>query len=266
MSSNRELVLVTNRPVRSPITINLDSALNLERFIRPLDPVYVHGETIQIGEEASINIADASTYQNSSDPTSRAADLEQIGAALRQASFILRIIETSQSVLDPLGLPHSCVVDFVRDGIIPLRRSNDAIRFREASLKIVGLGLGFTPSGDDMLGGFLATYNSLSRTVERVEILLDFALLHGKTSWISAKLLDYMQRLILDEQVDHMIRSAICGDEEDFILAMETLLPRGHTSGVDISTGTILALSLIRDIALGEEETETVATELGLLR
>jgi len=136
--------------------------------------------------------------------------------------------------------------------------------FYEAALKIVGLGSGFTPSGDDTLGGFLAAYNSLAPTIGRSLVLLDFATLQNKTSWISAKLLDYMQRQIFDEQVRSLIDSAAKGDGNALILALETLLPRGHASGVDISTGALLALGLIHDIAFEEQETEFIATSLGL--
>jgi len=158
------------------------------------------------------------------------------------------------------------MVDFVSDGVIPVRRSRTEARLSEAALRIVGLGSGFTPSGDDALGGFLAAYNSFAKSIGRAPILFDFALLQGKTNWISAKLLDYMQRLILDEQMRQMIDSATIGGEDAPILALETLLPRGHTSGIDISAGAILALSLIRDIAFEKEETENITSALGLSR
>lgn len=114
-----------------------------------------------------------------------------------------------------------------------------------------------------MLAGFLAVYNFLSRSIMRAPILLDFSMLEMRTNWISAKLLDCMQHLVLDEQMKRVLLSAI--DPEDIILALGTLLPRGHTSGVDICVGVILALSLIRDIALGKEEIEMIALELGLM-
>ena len=262
---NGELVFVTNRPLQSPITINLDSTFNLEQVAKPMEPVYVREKEIHIGGDALIDVSRALSYQTPSNPANELCpEFAEIGKALRTVSFILRIIDTSQSVLDPHGLAHEGMVDFVSDGVIPLRWSSTEARFREAALKIVGLGSGFTPSGDDTLGGFLASYNSLAKTVGRAPILFDFPLLQGKTSWISAKLLDYMQRLILDEQVRHMIDTAATGDEDDLILALETLLPRGHTSGIDISAGAVLALSLIRDIAFEKRQTEIIARDLGL--
>lgn len=263
---NGELVLVTNRSLQSPITINLDSTSNLEHVVKPLEPLYVRGRQIRIGADASIDLSEALSYQGRSDPaTELSPEFAEIGGSLRIVSFLLRIIDTSQSLLDPRGLAHEGVVGFVSDGVIPLRHSSTERGFREAAMKIVGLGSGFTPSSDDILGGFLATYNSLSKTIGRAPILLDFSLLQGKTSWISAKLLDYMQRLVLDDQMHRVIDSATRADDDGVILALETLFPRGHTSGIDISEGAILALSLVRDIAFQTEETEIIASALGLL-
>jgi len=266
-TANGELVFVTNRPLRSPITINLDSTLNLEHVAKPLEPVYVREKEILIGGEAFIDLSRALSYQA---PSNSADELHlefaEIERGLRAVAFLLGIIDTTQSVLDPHGFAHEGMVDFASGGVIPLRRSSTEARLREAALKIVGLGSGFTPSGDDALGGFLAAYNSFAKTIGRAPILFDFPLLQGKTSWISAKLLDYMQRLILDEQMRQMIDSTTRGDEDGLVLALETLLPRGHTSGIDISAGAVLALSLIRDIALEKEETEIIVSALGLSR
>jgi hypothetical protein len=262
---NGELVFFTNRPLQSPITINLDSTLNLEHVAKPLEPVYVLEKEIRVGGDAFIDLSMALSYQPPSNPADELRpEFAEIEIALRTFAFVLGIIDTTQSVLDPHGLAHEGMVDFVSDGVIPFRRSSTEARLREAALKIVGLGSGFTPSGDDALGGFLAAYNSFAESIGRAPILFDFPLLQGKTNWISAKLLDCMQRLIVDEQVHRMIDSATRGDEDGLVLALETLLPRGHTSGIDISAGAILALSLIRDIAFEKEETEIIASALGL--
>jgi hypothetical protein len=93
---------------------------------------------------------------------------------------------------------------------------------------------------------------------------LEFEALEGKTSWISAKLLDYMQHLVLDEKVDGLIASAVAGDGDAMILAVEALLPRGHTSGIDICVGAILALALMKDVAFATDETDRIIDRLGL--
>ena len=184
--------------------------------------------------------------------------------ALGRVAFILGILNVNSSVLDTNGISHDQSRRFTRKAAVPLRESSNHEQFVGEALGLVGLGTGFTPSGDDLLGGFLATWNSLAGVVGRSKILLNFELLTNRTSWISAKLLDYMQRELLDSQVAHAIRSAALGDEGEFVLAVEALLPRGHTSGLDISTGMILATSLILDIENNTRLTETLLNQLGL--
>jgi hypothetical protein len=137
--------------------------------------------------------------------------------------------------------------------------------FRNAAERIVGLGTGFTPSGDDLLGGFLATYNFFTQVTDRPPIALEFESLEDRTNWISAKLLDYMQREILDEQVSTLIDSSASQHSDTFILALETLLPRGHTSGIDILVGALLALGLIYDVTRKDNVTAAIAKALSLL-
>jgi hypothetical protein len=260
-----ELVFFTNRALRSPITVNLDATNDLEHLVKPLESLRVRGEEIRIGADVIVELSTASLCQDRIEPAGEhGPGFTRIGLSLHVASWMLGIIETSQSVLDPHALPHSRIVEFVSDGIMPLRSPGTEGRFLDAALKIVGLGLGFTPSGDDTLGGFLATYNLFARTIDRAPIILNARLLKERTTWISAKLLDYMQHLILDEQLQRLIESAKSGDQDALVIALETLLPRGHTSGIDIAVGAILGLSLIRDVALKKEETEIIARTLGL--
>jgi hypothetical protein len=260
-----ELVFFTNRPLRSPMTINLDAISDLEHLVEPMDPLDARGKEMRIGTGIIVELNTASVYQDrirsASVPISA---FTEIGNSLRIISFVLGIIDTSQSVLDPRSLAHSGIVEFVSDGVTFLRHPGTEGRFRDAALRIAGLGSGFTPSGDDTLGGFLATYNSFAKAIERAPVVLDSRVLEERTSWISAKLLDYMQRLILDEQLRLLIDSASNGDQDAVVIVLETLLPRGHTSGIDIAVGAILALSLIRDIVLNKEETEIIARTLGL--
>jgi hypothetical protein len=115
-----------------------------------------------------------------------------------------------------------------------------------------------------MIGGLLAAHNSFAAAANRAPILLNMSLLEEKTSWVSAKLLDYMQRLILDEQLRCVIDSANDGDPDALVIALETLFPRGHTSGIDIAVGVILGLSLVRDVVLRSDDTEIITRTLGL--
>ncbi len=262
--TNHEFVFITNRALKSPITINLDSTLNWAQSVEPHDLVSLQGNTIHIGESASIDLNSAAPYSTATDP----ANLPTQGFGipidgLFGASLILRVIDSHRSVLDPSGVAHDGVRGFIADGIIPLQKNHDHERFLVAARKIVGLGEGFTPSGDDLLGGFLATYNSVATKIDRQKILMNLDFLLSRTGWISAKLLDYMQRQVLDEQVGRLIAAVSSGESDAFIIALETLLPRGHTSGIDIAVGVTLGASLIKDIRLSGNVTGCIVKRLG---
>lgn len=260
---DHELIFVTNRELKSPITINLNSKADLVQIAKPSEVVSLLENEIRIGELGSIDLNGASSYERYLVP-----QVNQFAVAresLQLGSLILMIVDTHLSVLDPAGFAYSGALEFVSKGVVPFRRSGDAEHFCDAARKIVGLGGGFTPSGDDLLGGFLATYNSFAQQKGGQIVLLNFDLIESKTSWISAKLLDYMQRRVLDDQISELIRSAASSDTDSFIVALETLLPRGHTSGIDILVGVILALSLTYDIQSKTNETRAVADRLGLL-
>ena len=258
-----ELLFFTNRPIRSPVTVNLDTKSDLEKLVTPLQPLTTKGKQILVGAETTITLDTALVYDDARAQSSKASlDFSMISKSLRIVSAILKIIDTSQSVLDPHAIAHNSVVEFASDAVKSLLRPGGEERFRQVALRIVGLGSGFTPSGDDTLGGFLAVYNSFTNAVGRAPILLELRAIEERTSWISAKLLDHMQHLILDEQVRGLTDSVT--DEDELVLAFESLLPRGHTSGIDISVGAILALGLIHDISLDDGDTGIIADELGL--
>jgi hypothetical protein len=265
---NNSLLLVTNHHLHSPVTINLDSTISLNGLVNPDDQFCaLQGKAIHTARGLTIDLSEAVLYER---PSRFVGDLNYqfggISDSLSLASFLLAIINTTQSVLDPGGLAHQRVAAFVRDGIPSIRTHNGASdMFYHAAMKIVGLGYGFTPSGDDFLGGFLATYNSLARSINREPILLQFRDLRERTSWISARLLDYMQRLVLDEQVDNVITCAAEGRVDALVETIELVLSRGHTSGIDIATGIVLALSLIQDLVFRTRQTEKTAMLLGLL-
>jgi hypothetical protein len=261
---NGDLVLVTNRAAKSPVTINLDSTLDLEQIVKPNDRICVQGEEVGFGDEVFIDLTGALRYSHMVDHLRFGGDYLPVKEELNDSALILGIIDTKRSVLDPGGLAKNSVSKFVQKGVIPFRSIGNDLPFQGEAWNLVGLGSGLTPSGDDVLGGFLATFNSLAQSVSRSIILLPSDLLQRKTSWISAELLDYMQRLAIDEEMEGMIVSGAAGDRDGFIIALENLLSRGHTSGIDISVGIILALSLVRDIAFCEIETETLARKLGL--
>jgi uncharacterized protein DUF2877 len=262
-TTNGELIFVTGRQLRSPVTVNIDPRIDFSQIVRPQDKVSLDEDELHLGESLSVKLSQATPCI--AHTTSRPHHLAITEATLHLASLILMMIDNNLSVLDQAGIAHTGVSKFVSEGIFAFRRSKDVNLFRNAAKRIVGLGTGFTPSGDDLLGGFLATYNYFTQVTSRQTINLGFESLENRTNWISAKLLDYMQREILDEQMSMLIESSASQGSDTFILALETMLPRGHTSGIDILVGALLALSVIHDIARNDDVTTVIAKNLSLV-
>ena len=258
-----QLLFITNRSLRSPITINVAYFGSFTDIVRPLELVYLHDGRL-CNSNLSINFANIPSREEKVLVDKNPYYLKLMEASIL-LSTILNVIENAGSVLDQDQLMvHDSIGGFVRHGLLPLRSKEIPPEFAAAASKIIGLGPGFTPSGDDFLLGFLLIYNSLSPAIARTPIFLDFKQLAGRTNWISAKLVDYAQHLQVDDQLLRVIRS-MSDVHGDTVTALEALIPRGHTSGIDIATGVVLALSVICDIALEQRTTEAIAAKLGFL-
>jgi len=256
-----QLLFFTNRALPSPITVIIGASDNFANVIKPHEELLCQNSMLFTGN-LSIDLKQVSRQPISHDATRRSPDFVSLVEASEILSVILSIIDTKGSALDATLRPiHNSITDFVRN--IMNLRIRDSEEFVAAALRIVGLGMGFTPSGDDLLLGFLLVYNSLAQTIARAPIHLEFKHLVKRTNWISAKLLDYAQHLLIDDQMQAVVDS-ISNIDQDPVLAVETLIPRGHTSGIDIAAGIVLGISVICDAALEQERTEYIGTMLGL--
>jgi len=257
---NDQLIFVTNRLLKSPMTINLGSSTDFGH-LKPLEGVFFEQPELRVGD-LTIDLSGAPIQGDQFSIT--ALRIGRLQEALYAAATILAIVDTRLSVLDNTWVSFGKIGQFARTGILSVRDSGGNENFRATAGEIIGLGGGFTPSGDDLLAGFLATYNSFATALGRNRIIIDFETIRQSTNWISAKILDYMQREVYDDQVSQLIRSVAMGNQDEFIMAIEALLPRGHTSGVDIAVGSILAGALLVDLSNNGHETEAVTNRLGL--
>ena len=103
---------------------------------------------------------------------------------------------------------------------------------------LIGLGQGLTPSGDDMLAGFLAIVNHLCEDREYVRAL------HGvvsdslhKTTDISAQMLANALDCDYHEYMQKCVRDLCEGEKESVYISTASLLSIGATSGSDIACG-----------------------------
>ena len=254
-----ELIFITNRSFRSPSTINVEYSGPFTDIAKPLEPLFFREHQLN-SSVLSIDLTNAHEWkEEKSLPIPNYSKLMDVPRIL---AIILNMIDTSGSLLDRNEALHDSMGRFVKDGILPIIDNEASTTFAASASKIIGLGSGFTPSGDDFLLGFLAIFNSLARTVQRSPIYLGLGELVKLTNWISAKLLDYAQHLELDDQLLRVIRS-LSAENDDTAIALESLIARGHTSGIDITTGAVLGLSVACDIALKQRRTQMIARNLG---
>ena len=104
--------------------------------------------------------------------------------------------------------------------------------------KLIGLGMGLTPAGDDMLVGYLAIVNHTYEDREFADILRGVvAGSLGRTVDISAQALADALDCDYHEYVQGCIRDLCEGKQEDIYISAASLLSIGATSGSDIACG-----------------------------
>lgn len=135
-----------------------------------------------------------------------------------------------------------------------LLRSTDSGNLEEflrAWERIVGLGLGLTPSGDDVLVGFLASHKILSsdfwKTLDSSNLnntLIQIAV--RKTTPVASEFLRYALNGIFSETLYHVFETLpIESFQKVDTFSIQEFLNWGHTSGTDTLVGVILGLSTI---------------------
>lgn len=260
-TTSGHLLHITSRVVRSPVTVNLEApAVDFQTLAKPSEKVEAIDEAIRVGEHI-FRFDGAALYRNGP----LAFDPRALGAVptyLEEATTILRILEKEMSVIDELSPSHDKVASAIA-GIIGAVKEGRSQNLIDSATELVGLGGGFTPVGDDFVGGFLVAHNALGSTIGRDRVNLPLALLAERTTWASAQLLNYMQNLILDEQLERILRAVASGSGEHFQVEMMDFVPRGHTSGLDILAGLVVGLSVVSDMNSGGHLTSNVLERLG---
>ncbi len=106
-------------------------------------------------------------------------------------------------------------------------------------LGLVGRGGGFTPAGDDFVAGFTSAFNYISRSKGLGQIVISRALVSSRTVPESAAIMVYSSKGYVDEGMERLILDSLGG--RAFSDDLMALASRGHTSGLDMSLGVLLA-------------------------
>jgi hypothetical protein len=143
--------------------------------------------------------------------------------------------------------------------VINLMKSSadhDAELFEHACDTLVGLGPGLTPSGDDLLVGFLATQYKFDSPIKRW--LYDSGLIERiirkqkeKTTSVAFQFLKCASEGLFSEILIDVIDSIIARDHshgKKQYPVLDDFLRWGHTSGTDTMVGVVVALCALIDV------------------
>ncbi len=117
---------------------------------------------------------------------------------------------------------------------------------RQSASTLIGLGPGLTPSGDDVLIGFMAATSLLSAPLglsselyQRLHLEL-LTIARGRTNKLSITWMEYAKQGEVAEHLGQLFRALVSDDARFLEAAALAVLKNGATSGADILTGVIL--------------------------
>ena len=154
----------------------------------------------------------------------------------------MNLFDTSGSILDN----HSPFFNELSDSIRLISEStqkHDLMKLSDQLSSIVGLGNGFTPSGDDFIVGFLFCLNRILSCSNHK--YAKFVIV-GNTNWASKKFIDYSQNGIVIEPLETFVNFLLSGENEAEFPLMD-LIQVGKSSGIDASIGAIIATLFVFD-------------------
>ena len=127
---------------------------------------------------------------------------------------------------------------FAEGRLVQAARGSIELKFDDF-LGLVGRGGGFTPAGDDFTAGFTSVFNYIARIRGSNQISIQMKRASSRTIPESAAAMVYSSRGHVDEGVERLILDSL--GRREFSGDLTSLASRGHTSGMDMSLGVLLA-------------------------
>lgn len=236
-----EMIVAARGGPRSQFSVNLETSQPICDLVAPGDECVVKRQRAEIGS-LDVRVEGAELYRGG--PRSFDIDLPADRCLLRSASTLRMLYDVSESSQMFLGSG-----EFSRFLTWLLREADEGGNTFELEryAGLIGLGPGFTPAGDDFLGGFLATFNQAPGSFGLMPVKVPFDFASARTHRESAALMNYSQEGILDESVERQLTFLLSGREECYFQELLAMAPRGHTSGLDTSLGILFCAAFLAE-------------------
>jgi hypothetical protein len=217
------------------------------------DYAYLHGRIVWTGQHASTQHP-----RNTFSPW-QAADFAFNGDKLREGAMVCKsLFETNHALaksakglmlwLMNKDMPFPLNLSATRFDAIQLAlAANDLQAFTSAALRVLGLGNGLTPSGDDFVGGIFFALAHAPRSSWNEELPAAINRIHDaakvSTNVISAALLDDLMAGKSYGALHDVLSALHTNDLTNIDTACTQLLNLGASSGADMLAGLLLALT-----------------------
>jgi hypothetical protein len=233
-SIDDHLICITSHDIKGPVNLNVDS--NVEFGTLSINQlVYKSNNTLRVGN-LILPFRNISNYERE-----RQSNIsEGVEKRVFEAANLLRILVVEGSLLDSNSPFFQASAGRIKK-ILWMAKKGDFIGLQNSIVGLVGLGAGFTPSGDDFVAGFLY---SLSRMGMMQSISGITNLISHRTSWHSRKFIEYAQEGFVIQQLEDFVDTLLYGTGEMITDSFLELIRIGHSSGIDSALGALIATSI----------------------
>ena len=232
-----DLICLTSKDVKAPMNLNLNVPINF------LELDCINKKAIRTLNGLKLETIGFDTKNSKIHPLTKDHEIE---AGLRNRILFsvdeINLFDTVGSILDNNS-------PFFNDLLVSITTISESTQKHELNKlsdqlsSIVGLGNGFTPSGDDFIVGFLFCLNRILSCTNHKDTKF---VIMGNTNWASKKFIGYSQNGIVIEPLELFVNFLLSGENKTKFPLMD-LIQVGKSSGIDASIGAIIATVFVFD-------------------
>ena len=251
-SSDRVLYTIANKHTdNAPYTLRVDFEESFKDIIHKEDKVLIEKNKVLIGG-LEIGLSDLALQNNKRKCVTGISlfslktnieifndligELGEYGGC--KAFYVQRFLEIYQKDESLVEKELTKRIESFYDNLMDNKLDKEDIK------RLIGLGIGLTPSGDDFLTGFLASISIFNFNIDLVDKIKAYIYpFLSSTTDISSAMLKAALEDKYREFLNEFIYSFFGYREEKFVGAFKNLLTVGSSSGTDMSIGVLIGFA-----------------------